>query len=313
MSGFARAIAGKIEAYIRLRCSLGYSFRTQAGTLRAFRRFVEQGKHTGPLTQAMVVTFVLSSDVTPTVRARRYSVLRQFAEYLSVFDVRTETLDPRALPRGRLTPPARILTDSEVANLLAAARDISPDHPMRGQTLYTLVGLLASTGLRSGEALRLDRAAVDLDRGVLQIHLTKFRKNRLVPIHATTAEALRSYAIVRDRAYPRLASSAFFLNLRGQRFSPGSLSSAFRQACVHAGLDRTGLRPPRPHDLRHRFAVARLVEWHREGVDVQAHLPLLATYLGHARYTDTAYYITGTAELLGIAAERTFGRAGGAS
>jgi integrase len=250
--------------------------------------------------------------VTANVRARRYGVVRQFAEYLAVFDLRTEALDPRALPRSRAVPPARILSDGDLDCLLAAARDGSPRHPFRGYTLQTILGLLASTGLRSGEALRLDCHDVDLTHGIIQVRRSKFRKDRLVPIHASTCQALRAYATARDAAFPHSVFPAFFLSLRGHRLSSSGLGEAFRQARARAGLNNGPPRPVRPHDLRHRFAVTRVVSWHHEGVDVQAKLPLLATYLGHGRYSDTAYYITGTAELLGVAAERAFGRDGGA-
>jgi integrase len=313
MKDFAAFLADKVDAYIQLRQSLGYLFRKQAATLRAFCRFVTQHAHAGPLTQELALAFVHTRHVVPGNGAVPYGVIRRFAEYLAVFDSRTARLDPRALLRNRAISAPRILDDGELARLLAAARDGSPRHPLRGLTLSTIIGLLASTGLRSGEALRLDRAEVDLERGHLHIRLTKFRKDRLVPVHPSAREALLAYAAMRDRASPRSASPAFFLSLRGQRLSPTCLTTGFRQAATRAGLDGRMPRPPRPHDLRHRFAVTRLVRWHHEGVDVQRRLPLLATYLGHARYSDTAYYVTGTAELLGVAAERAFGRSGDAS
>lgn len=313
MSAFAQLVADKVDAYIQLRQSLGYTFQNQAATLRAFGRFVEAEKHSGPLTQDLALAFVLACNVTPNVRAWRHGVVRRFAEYLSIFDPLTHILDPRALPRRRAIPPARIPNDNELARLLMAARELSPRFPLRGQTLYTLLGLLASTGLRSGEALRLDRADADLIHGVLQIRRTKFRKDRLVPLHTSTRDALTVYAAARDRAFPRCDSPAFFLSLRGGRLSPSGLSSVFNQARARAELDTGTPRPLRPHDLRHRFAVARLVAWHREGVNVQARLPVLATYLGHVRYSDTAYYVTATPELLGLAAQRAFGGEGGGS
>jgi integrase len=137
---------------------------------------------------------------------------------------------------------------------------------------------------------------------VLHIRQTKFRKDRLVPVHVTTLQALREYAQRRDAVHPMPKDAAFFLSARGSRLSSTGLETAFSAACALAGLDH-GKRL-RPHDLRHRFAVTRLALWHQEKADVQALLPLLATYLGHARYTDTAYYVTATADLL--AAERAF-------
>ena len=129
--------------------------------------------------------------------------------------------------------------------------------------------------------------------------------SRNIPVHSITRQALRVYAQQRDVAYPKPKDTAFFLSSRGNRWSPAGLRTAFIAACTLAGLDHDGKRL-RPHDLRHRFAVTRLIVWHQEKADVQALLPLLATYLGHARYTDTAYYVTGTADLLGMAAERAF-------
>jgi len=311
MSDFADRLAAKVGDYIFLRRSLGHAFEMQAATLKAFHRFFTKQGHPGPLTGDLAIAFVLACEVTPNVRARRHAVLRRFAEYLTVFDPTTGVLDPQALPRSRATPPARILDDAELARLLAAALDVTGRNLMRGRTLYTLLGLLASTGLRSGEALRLDRTDVDLARGILEIRQTKFRKDRLVPIHSTTRAQLQAYASERDRTFPRVASPAFFLSLRGGRLSSSGLGGAFRQARARAGLDGDHPRQLRPHDLRHRFAITRLVTSYRAGVDVQAQLPLLATYLGHVRYSDTAYYITGTAELLGLAAERVFSLKGG--
>ena len=191
---------------------------------------------------------------------------------------------------------------------MSACRRVSPEYPGRALVLAPVVGLLASTGLRSGEALRLDRADVDLVNGVLHIRKAKFRKDRLVPVHAATRQALRDYARHRDATYPTPKDAAFFLSSRGNRLSPTGLRKAFTAACTLARLDY-GKRL-RPHDLRHRFAVTRLALWHQEKADVQALMPLLATYLGHAHYTHTAYYVTGTADLLGMAAERAFAEGG---
>jgi integrase len=302
MNSFVRTLATKVEDYITLRRSLGYSFRKQAATLRALVRYAEVEQLDGPLTRDTVLKFVFSWEGTADGRAIRYGVVRRFCEYLAIYDPRTEALDPRALPRSRAIPPPRILTDDELGSLMSACRRVSPDYPERSTVLTTLVGLLASTGLRSGEALRLDRADVDLVGGVLHIRKTKFRKDRLVPVHPTTLTVLRSYARHRDAVFPMSKDAAFFLSSRGNRLSSAGLYAAFDAVCELAGLgSNKGLRP---HDLRHRFAVTRLAVWHQEKADVQALLPLLATYLGHARYTDTAYYITGTADLLGIAAER---------
>lgn len=302
MSSFARTLAIKVEDYVTLLRSLGYAFRKQAATLRALVQYAKVEQLDGPLTRDMALNFVFSWEGTANGRAIRHGVVRRFCKYLAIYDPRTEALDPRALPRSRAIPPPRILTDDELRSLMSACCRVSPDYPERATVLTALVGLLASTGLRSGEALRLDRADVDLIGGVLHIRKTKFRKDRLVPIHPTTLTVLRNYDRHRNAVFPAPKDSAFFLSSRGNRLSAPGLYAAFDAACELAGL--SGDKSLRPHDLRHRFAVTRLAVWHQEKADVQALLPLLATYLGHARYTDTAYYITGTAELLGMAADR---------
>jgi integrase len=304
MSAFANTLAKRVDGYVELRCSLGYAFRKQAGVLRALARHVEKEQLDGPLTRDIVLNFVLTFEGTANGRAIRHAVIRRFCEYLAVYDDQTELLDPRALPRSRAIAPPRILSDEELRSLISACDHASPGTPWRGRTLTMLVGLLASTGLRSGEALRLDRADVDLVDGVLHVRKTKFRKDRLVPVHITTLTELRRYARRRDVAFPAPKDSAFFLSSRGSRLSASGLHLAFKAACELAGLHSD--KPLRPHDLRHRFVVTRLAAWQRDNADVQALLPLLATYLGHARYTDTAYYVTGTADLLGLAADRAF-------
>jgi len=306
MNRFAVKLKVSVERYITLQRTLGFQFNKQASILHAFVDHVSRHPTAGPLTQAAAIAFSVSGDLQPNGRAKRYEVVRCFARFHAAFDARTESLDPHALPRSRAIAPPRILSGRELGALMAASCRISVDLPLRGQTLSTLIGLLASTGLRSGEALRLDRPDVDLNTGVLQIRQSKFRKDRLVPVHCTTLTALRSYARQRDRFFPALKEPAFFVSTGGNRLHSSGLYYGFGQACVLAGLCLPGSKPLRPHDLRHRFAVTRLATWHRQKADVQSLLPLLATYLGHARYSDTAYCITATPELLGAASGTAF-------
>lgn len=312
MSRFARKLADSIERYVGLHQALGYQFRKQAASLHVFLRYVRSTHALGPLSQSLAVDFVMAGDLTPNGRAIRYAMIRRFAAYHAAFDPDTESLDLRALPRSRAIPPPRILSDQELCDLVSASRRISSLNPLRGHTLATIVGLLSSTGLRSGEALRLDRSDVDLVRGVLQIRKSKFRKDRLVPVHATTLTALRDYDHDRDLTLSLLKSPAFFVSTRGNRLSHPGLYYGFTQACALAGLNTNKARALRPHDLRHRFVVTRLASWQRDQVDAQSLLPLLATYMGHARYSDTAYYVTSTSELLSLASANAFGD-GGAS
>jgi integrase len=305
MTSFSSAYADCLRGYVALKRAVGFQFERQVPHLRAFDEYLLRQERCAPLSQEMVSAFATDDPSTSmNLRARRYQVVRGFCEYLATLDPRTPTLDPKALPRPRRRPVRHIISDDELALLLREARHVSKTHPVRGITLNTIVGVAASTGLRIGEVVRLDRADVDLATGVLLIRQTKFRKDRYVPTHPSTLEMLRRYAALRDATFLDCRDAAFFVTLRQRGFARNTL----QQALCKLGR-RAGLRGPTGvgisfHSLRHRFAVKRLIAWYEAGVDVQAMLPMLATYMGHVCYSETAYYLTATPELLGLAAER---------
>jgi integrase len=192
-----------------------------------------------------------------------------------------------------------------LSELLKAARNLPPSTGLRPHTYATLFGLLACTGLRVSEAVKLARSDIDWQQGLLTIRQTKFRKSRLVPLHATTLAALRDYAERRDRFHPCPSTAGFFLTRRGTPVALSSVGVTFwrlrKQLRWSSG---TGHSKPRIHDLRHTFACRRLQRWYTEGVDIEHAVAALSTYLGHAAVSDTYWYLTGTPELLGLAAAR---------
>jgi integrase len=305
MTTFKSIFAERLDAYVRLRRGLGLRFAKQASTLHAFDRYLVERAYDGPLTQELALDFATAKpDASLGHCARRYQAVRHFSDYLATFEPATPRLDPKALRRPPARPAAYIFTEEDLATLLDAARGISSRNPVRGITLHAMVGLAASTGMRVGEVIRLDKADVDLETGVLLVRRTKFAKDRLVPVHATTREVLRHYAAVRDAAFPNCECPAFFINLCRRRYSRHTLSLTFWELARRAGLCGDKGKGPSFHSLRHSFAVRRLVAWYRAGVDVQAMLPGLATYMGHVHYRDTAWYLTATPELLGLASGR---------
>jgi integrase/recombinase XerD len=177
--------------------------------------------------------------------------------------------------------------------------------PLRQATLATLVGLLYVTGMRIGETIRLDQADVDYRQELLVVRNSKFNKSREVPIHPSTVAALRAYEDRRDELCPRRESPAFFVSPAGTRLLYCNVHLAFLGMVRDAELTpRSATCRPRPHDLRHSFAVSTLVEWYRDGEDVQARLPQLSTYLGHVHPANTYWYLSAAPELLGLAAAR---------
>lgn len=303
--GFQSHFTADLEAFIALRRSLGLTYERQAQALRAFDRFVVTRGDAEPLTQALAVQFATRNPaVTPGVQAGDYQVVRHFAQYLATLDPTRPLLDPKAVAFPRHGPHPYLFTEDELARLVQEARQISPHYPMRGITLHAMIGLVASTGLRIGEVVHLDRADVDLDAGVLLIRQTKFYKDRLVPIHPTTRDVLVDYAALRDAHASPPYSPAFFLNQQRTRFARNTFQQSFAEVTRRLGLRGPRGRGPSVHDLRHAFLVRRLVHWYRDGEDVQTWLPALATYVGHSRYSDTAYYLTAAPELMALAAAR---------
>jgi integrase/recombinase XerD len=209
-----------------------------------------------------------------------------------------------------------LFTATEISQLLEATRTMRPCRSLRPRVWQTLIGLLASTGLRVGEALRLTIREVFLETEPphLRIVETKFRKSRLVPLHPTTADQLRSYARQRRSLGYNALSDVFFMAENGHALDPSCVWLSFRRLTRRAGLrPRDGGRHPSLHCLRHTFAVERLREWYRAGVDVQAMVRHLSVYLGHLRPQESYWYLTATPELLTAAADRfqRYAEAGG--
>jgi integrase len=196
-----------------------------------------------------------------------------------------------------------LYTDAEIAALLAACTSLR--FPLRVATYRTLIGLLAVTGLRVGEAIRLDRGDLDLERGLLLVRDSKFGKSRELPLHATVVRALRGYLRRRQRLQPRPQAEALLVSLAGTRLRYCNVNWTFLRLVRRAGLEpRSATCRPRLHDLRHSFAVRTVLDAYRADSDVQARLPLLSTYLGHVDPAATYWYLSAALELLALAGQR---------
>jgi integrase len=197
-----------------------------------------------------------------------------------------------------------IYTGVEVAALMTRAELLSPSGGLRPKMYATLIGFLACTGLRISEALRLTRFDADLDHGIVKIRETKFRKTRLVPVHPTAAVALRAYADTRDRLVTEPRCDRFFVCGRGQALPYSTVRSVFRGLCDSLQIKGDGRRRPRLHDLRHTFACRRVEECYEAGAELGHAVSALSVYLGHAKVSDTYWYLTATPGLMARAAQR---------
>ena len=288
--------------YLTVRRRLGLEPKRPGRTLRDFVEFMQ---HAGVehVTTELALMWATSVQAHPYRWRRRLGVVRGFARYLSTIDPATEIppedLLPAALPR--VAP--YLLSPAEIQALMAAARALSPR--VRAATVETIIGLLAVTGLRPGEALGLDRADVDLPDGALHIRAAKQNKHREVPLHDTTTIALRKYSRLRDRHRPVPSSPAFFVSPQGSRLSAGAFKATFAKLIGRIGLEGAGERTrPRAHDIRHSFAVRTLIGWYQAGENVDAKLPLLSTFLGHVDPASTYWYLQASPELLALVRDR---------
>jgi integrase len=294
------------QEYLAYRRSLGVELRSAGPVLLQFARYADRRGHRGPLTAQLAIRWAgLPRHASRVHLARRLNIVRCFAKYRAIFD-RAAQIPPNNVfgPAYRRVTPY-ICSPAELSALLAAASDLPPRGSLRPHTYATLFSLLACTGMRLREALRLTRADVDLDHGLLTVCQSKFRKSRAVPLHPTATQALRDYARLRDCRHPAAKSDAFFLSQRGTRLGGSTAEAVFLQLRRQQSWPpRHGRPAPRIHDLRHAFACRRLVLWHEQGADIDQHLLALSTYLGHTCLRDTYWYLTAVPELMQSAGTR---------
>jgi integrase/recombinase XerD len=290
-----------VRDYLDLRRSLGFKLEKVPGLLSDFLSFLkEQGANYITVTLALQWA-QRNPDVQPNAMAWRLTCIRGFARYWSATDPRTQIPPQGLLPYRSRRPQPYLYTDQEIGRLLKAARDLGGLH---GLTYYCLFGLLSVTGLRISEVFNLRPQDVDLRQGMLTIVGTKFGKSRLVPIHSSTQAVLARYVRQRDRAFRR-ELAYFFVSRRGNRLTGAGVHRIFYNLSRQIGLrSPNASHGPRLHDLRHTFAVRTLVRWYRSGQNIEQHLPLLSTYLGHGLVRDTYWYLTACPELMGLAVSR---------
>jgi integrase len=297
-----RAAAGE---YLAMRRTLGFKLETQGRHLMSFVRFCEE-RGADRVTADLAVEWATRTSRgsgDEVYQARRLDVARIFARHLQALDPATEVPPGDVLSRRQGRIPPYLYSPEEIAVLMNAAGDLAP--PLRAATWRTLIGLLAVTGMRQGEACRLERDDVDLEAGTLVIRDSKFGKSRLVFLHPTAVAALRAYERARDRMFPNLAAGAFLVNSRGRPLDGPNLPKTFAALVTAAGIQAPpGQRAPRLHDLRHTFTVATMLDWYRDGGNVQARLPLLSTWLGHVDPKSTYWYLQAIPGLLALAAGR---------
>ena len=294
-----------IQDYLALRRSLGFKLLDAEHCLREFVDFAEQQGIVRITTRVALDWALSKASARPERAAERLRAIRAFARHHVGADPATEVPPAKLLPHRVRRRRPYLYTDDEVAHLLERALCLPPQDGLRPWTYHGLLGLLSVTGMRLGEAIRLEDCDVDLDQQLLTVRDSKFGKSRLIPIQTTTCEVLRRYRDRRDRTVRDRSQRRFLVSGRGTPLIPSCIHRTF-----YALLDQTGLwvagtpHRPRLHDLRHRFATETLLHWYRAGEDVERLLPQLSTYLGHTCIEHTYWYLSAYPELMGLAVDR---------
>ena len=295
-----------VEDYLAVRREMGFALDIAGYRLLAFGRFADQAGHSGPVTFELAVGWAQALPCRSRLTsAWRLQTLRPFLKYRSQFDPGTAIV-----PRGffgsthrRLVP--HIYTEQEIVALLQATDHLVPTKGLRPATYRTLFGLLASTGLRISEALHLRPQEVDFAHGILTVSQTKFRKSRLVPLHPTTVAALKQYADFQKRKFGEHGTETFFVSDRCKPLPYTTVCNTFVYLRRNlAWIGRGGYALPRIHDIRHTFITRSLLDSYHRNQSPDHVVDTLSTYVGHAKVTDTYWYVSATPEIMAVAASR---------
>ena len=306
------ALRANVTDYLATRRAMGFKVEGLSKLLLSFVAFCEARGATRVQNDLALewATARIKVPVSDALFARRMDAVRIFAQYQYALDPATE-IPAEALGSRRYRPKEpNVFSKNDILALLPAADTLSP---LKALTWRTLIGLLAATGMRPGEACHLTLSDIDLTNGVIQVLQTKFGKSRLVFIHPTTATMVARYLQARQEWVGTAARAcpAAFVNSRHRALNPDALGVTFKQIVAAAGLTtEPGRRPARLYDLRHTFAVTTMIDWYRDGHDVQVRLPLLSTWLGHVDPASTYWYVHAVPELLAHAAKRLETQAG---
>lgn len=297
------------QEYLSLRRDLGFKLYRAGKKLFAFIKFMEANR-ASHITQALALVWAQQpANAQPSTWAQRLSVVRGFALHRSAADPRTQIPPQGLLPFQPKRAQPYLYSDDEIRHLLRAALDMSwhdERSALRPWIFHCLFGLLSVSGMRVGEALNLKLDDVDLVTAVLTIRGTKFGKSRLVPLHASTCEALADYIGRRQRHWAdRPVSPYLFVSSRGNHVDGADVRRTFYALSRQIGLrGESDSHGPRIHDMRHVFATNTLVHWYQSGQDPERLLPILSAYLGHVHIADTQWYLNASPELMGEAMRR---------
>lgn len=308
-------VSDQVEAYIAYKQGLGVTMRSEASVMRQLGRFAASVGHVGPIDVGLAVAWARSGEGhAEGYEIKRYEMARRIHDYSCALAGIPASIPPGLLGKvsNRVTP--YIFTDEEVALLMKGAAGLySQRDRTRAPAYAALIGILRATGMRPSEAMALEDADFDADVGVITVRNGKNSRERMIPLDPSSVEAIGAYRERRDHLRTGRSCTRLLVTAGDQPVSISGFEGAFQEIrCVLLGRGEVWTRrPPRPYDLRHTFAVRTIIGWHEAGADVNALLPVLATYMGHVSVVETYWYLTGTPELVEVASSAFGSFAGG--
>jgi integrase len=297
-------ITRQIEEYITYKRSLGYVIKTESQELRRFAKYTREIGYGGSVTSELAVQWAsFDNNFTQKYMARRLETIHTFAEYISVFDAEAQIPQNGIFGKAHMRTNPYIYTDDEVLSLMRRADSLYSPDGIRAATVSSAIGLMYSTGIRVSELTFLKITDVRLKEGYLFINSSKFKKDRIVPLHPTVIAKLSEYrSLIKSKISTRKGDDYFYDTSYGHRFNTRAFEYAFK--LIRPLVFGEATKHPRLYDLRHTFACNTIKRWYLSGEDVNRNIYLLSTYMGHVKPEDTYWYLSATPELLGIAARK---------
>ena len=304
-------ITRQIEEYITYKRSLGYVIKVESQELRRFAKYTREIGYNGPVMSELAVQWAsLDNNFTRKYMARRLETLHTFAVYISAFDAEVQMLQKGIFGKAHMRTNPYIYTDDEVMSLMRRTASLYSPDGIRADTVSSAIGLMYATGIRVSELTSLKITDVRLKEEHLFINSSKFKKDRIVPLHPTVIVKLSKYrSLIESKIGARNDDDYFYVTSYGHRFNLCAFEYAFK--LIRPLVFGKVTKRPRLYDLRHTFACNTIKRWYETGEDVNRKLYLLSTYMGHVKPEDTYWYLSGTPELLGIAARKFEDRFGG--
>lgn len=299
------SIPAFVDEYLEYKRSLGFKLTSEEDTLRSFAQYTISSNHNGTLTTEIVLEWASSNTDSDKTMGRRIEAIRPFSKYVRSFDENAEIIHSLIYKNVHDRPTPYIYSEEEATRLMDECRHLYSPDGIRAYSIETVIGLLWSTGLRPSEPVNLNIEDVDLDRNLLYIHGTKFSKERIVPIYKTVGARLSAYKQwIEHKLGTRHPSDPFFYTTGGRALTREAIRYAFSLIRSSIEATPTGYPQVRLYDFRHTFATNTIKKWIDQGIDANAKLHVLSTYLGHVKPEDTFWYLSATPELLQLTCSR---------